>query len=398
MVKKSSKAALTDRELQVARLVLASKTTGDIAFVLNIAEGTVGAHLSRIYEFYGVDNRVGFLSHVYSTPELRHTLITREIALSDVVPPQMLVPRASPSMVAERNAPDLAMVLGEAAPFAYPLCFELINAAMDRQVPAIVRDGTTVWAGFLQGDMRFVVERVGAIPAPATPQYDSDSADTIVNHGLNLSATRMTAWLYALRAAALALCGSERQQTEAMEAAEAAGALVASSQLLPWTMRVTRVFVYACSARSALGLERLLQLASEIDSFNPVRVYVLALAVRLAHHLGSAHRATEKSAMKLFVAEVNAVREEIQRRASQTLFKAQTDSLGPFFGAGWQKTADGRFAHQCLKDDPELDLVLLLEAQILRETLDYAKVAAEFPDFRCKLKLAHEKLRAQQEA
>ena len=394
MKSKVEKTALTERELQVTRMVLASKTTGDIARILNIAEGTVGAHLSKIYAFYGVDNRVGLLSHIYATPELRHTLITAAIAMTDTSTPTALQARGLISMVAERNAPDLSIRLGDASPFSYPLSVELLNASMDRHVPHIVREGPTIWAGFLQGDMRFVIDRVAAIAPPIAPHHD-ESGETVVNHGLNVAATRMTAWLYALRAAALALCGSERQQSDAMTAAEAAGAFVASSQLLPWTMRVTRIFVYACSTRSAAGLERLLQLADEIESLNPVRIYVLTLAVRLAQHLGPAQRTTQKSAMDLFAAEALAVREEIQRRASNTVFNVKSDQVANFLGSGWRRTDDGRYAHQCLVGDDALDLYLMLEVQILREVLDYSKVVLDYPDYREKLKLAHAKLRLQ---
>lgn len=394
-LKKGTKNSLTERELQVARMVLASKTTGDIAQILGIAEGTVGAHLSRIYAFYGVDNRVGFLSLIYATPELRQSLITESIAMTDTVAPMALRPNVAISLVAERNAPDLTMKLGEATPYSYPLCLELLNAAVDRHVPHIVREGPTIWAAFLQGDLRYVVERIGTVAPPASPPRDHESGETVVNLGLNLSVTRMTAWLYALRAAAQALCGSERQQSEAMDAAEAAAALVASSQMLPWTMRVTRVFVYACSTRSAAGLERLLQLAAEIDSLNPVRIYVLTLAVRLAHHLGAAQRVAHKTALDLFVAEATAAREEIQRRASTTIFNVRSEAVSSFLGAGWKKTSDGRYAHQCLAEDPALDLYLLLEAQILWGTLDYSKVVTDYPDYREKVKLAHTKLKEQ---
>lgn len=394
MKKKEAKTALTERELQVTRMILASKTTADIARILGIAEGTVGAHLSRIYAFYDVDNRVGLLSHIYATPALRQTLITAAIAMTDGMPLDALQPGGSIAMVAERNAPDLSMRLGDTSPFTYPLCLELLNASMARHVPNIVREGPTIWAGFLQGDMRFVIDRVAAIAPPMTPQHD-ESGETVVNHGLNVATTRMTAWLYALRAAALALCGSERQQSDAMTAAEAAGAFVASSQLLPWTMRVTRVFVYACSTRSAAGLERLLQLAAEIDSLNPVRIYVLTLAVRLAHHLGSTQRVTHKLAMELFVAEAVAVREEIQRRASNTVFNVRSDQMVNLLGAGWKKTSDGRYVHQCLVDDVALDLYLMLEMQILRGALDYAKVVLDYPDYREKVRQAHAKLRLQ---
>lgn len=396
MKNKVQKTALTERELQVTRMILASKTTGDIARILGIAEGTVGAHLSRIYAFYGVDNRVGLLSHIYATPALRQTLITAAVAMTDTASTAALLPGGSIALIAERNAPDLSMRLGDTSPFSYPLCLELLNASMDRHVPPIVREGPTLWAGFLQGDMRFVIDRVAAIAPPIAPHYD-ESGETVVNHGLNVAATRMTAWLYALRAAALALCGSERQQSDAMTAAEAAGAFVASSQLLPWTMRVTRIFVYACSARSAAGLERLLQLAAEIDSLNPVRIYVLTLAVRLAHHLGPAQRPAHKTAMDLFVAEAMAVREEIQRRASNTVFNVQSDQVANFLGAGWKKTSDGRYAHQCLPDDDPLDRFLLLETHILRGVLDYSKVVLDYPDYREQLKLAQAKLRLQRD-
>lgn len=394
-MKKGSKQSLTVREVQVARMVLASKTTADIAHILGIAEGTVGAHLSRIYAFYGVDSRVGFLSLIYATPELRHSLITRENALTDTVTPAALRANLPLSMVPERNAPDLSTRLGETAPYSYPLCLELMNSTMDHRVSSVVRDGPTIWAAFLLGDMRYVIERVGSIAAPLEPFQDNGTGETVANHGLGLAATRMTAWLFALRAAAQAVCGSEREQTQAMDIADHAATLVASSQLLPWTLRVTRVFVYACSTRSAAGLDRLLELAAEIDTLNPVRMYVLTLAIRLAFHLGPAQRVAQKNAMDLFVAEANAVREEIQRRASATLFNVRSDAVANFLGGGWRKTSDGRYAHQCLESEPELDLYLMLESQILRDTLDYSRVIADYPDYREKLKIAHAQLRAQ---
>jgi DNA-binding CsgD family transcriptional regulator len=396
-VKKNVKTSLTERELQIARLVLASKSTGDIAQILDIAEGTVGAHLSRVYAFFGVASRVAFLTHVYATPQVRLTLISAEVAMTDAVTPAALRLPSGIALVAERNAPDLTIRLGDSASYAYPLCLELLNASMDRQVPQIVRDGPVIWAGFLQGDLRFVVDRVTQITPPVM-SGDADSGATLINHGLNIATTRMTAWLYALRAAALAICGSEKQHTDAMAAAEAAGALVASSQLLPWTMRVTRVFVYACSTKSVAGLDRLLQLAGEIDSLNPVRIYVLTLAVRLAHYLGPDARGQHRTAMELFVAETGEMRQQIQRQASNTVFNVKSEFLTQSLGAGARKSRDGRYAHQCLPDDAELDLYLALESQILRDSLDYTSVTAEYPEYRAKLKLAHAKLRERRES
>ncbi len=398
-MKRLTKDALTTRETQVARLVLASKTTAEIATILGMAEGTVGAHLSQIYAFYEVDNRVGFISRVYSTPELRRSLISESNAMTDTLTPQALASHPSPQIVAERNAPDLSLRLGESAPYSYPLCLELLNSTVDRGVPAIVRDGPMVWTAFLQGDLRFVVDRVNALTKPlSSPRADSHAGETVAQLGVSVASMRMTAWLLALRAAALAITGSERQQSDALAAADAAVDDVASSQLLPWTMRITRLFVYAVSTRSASGLERLLQLNTEIDSLNPVRMYLLALAARLAMYLGPTQRVMQKVALDLFFEEANAVREEIQRRASATVFNVRAKAAGEAFGVGWQKTADGRYAHQCLKDDPALDVYLMLEAAILREAKDYAKVVADYPDYREKLKLAHAKLRAQRKA
>lgn len=398
-MKRRTKAALTARETQVARLVLASKTTAEIASILGMAEGTVGAHLSQVYAFYEVDNRAGFIARVYSTPELRRSLISETNAMTDTVTPQALVAPASAQVVAERNAPDLSMRLGESAPYSYPLCLELLNSTVDRGVPVIVREGPMVWTAFLQGDLRFVVDRVSALTAPlTTSRLDSHAGETVAQLGVNVASLRMTAWLMALRTAALALCGSERQQSDALAAADAAAAQVASSQLLPWTLRITRVFVYAVSTRSASGLERLLQLNTEIDPLNPVRIYLLALAVRLSQHLGASQRLLQKVSMDLFLEEANAVREEIQRRASATVFNVRAKAVGEAFAAGWEKAADGRYRHQCLKDDPELDTYLMLEAAILREAREYVNVVTEYPDYREKLKLAHAKLRAQRKA
>jgi hypothetical protein len=366
-----------------------------MSLILGIAEGTISAHLSSVYAFYGVSNRYSFLNLVYSCAALRHSLISEQNAMSHTLTPAALQHSGAEAIVAERNAPDLTFKLGDATPFAYPLCIELINASFDRNMPDLLREGPTVWAGFLQGDLRFVIDRVNAISLPDTPQARDGFGETVFNGGHRIASTRMTAWLYAVRAAATALCGSESQQRVALDAADAAAAEVVSSQLLPWTLRVTRIFAYACSTRSPAGLDRLLQMASEIETLNPLRLYMLTLASRLAHHIGPTQREAQKAVMSLLVKEAGAAREDIQRRSSTTVFNLRAPPDTRLVGPTWRKMADGRYAHQCLADDPELDAWLLLESQILRETRTYEDVIAEFPNYRQQLRMAHIKLRAQ---
>lgn len=50
---------LTDRELDILRLVAAEKTNAEIALTLNMAERTVRYHLENIYGKLGVKTRVG---------------------------------------------------------------------------------------------------------------------------------------------------------------------------------------------------------------------------------------------------------------------------------------------------------------------------------------------------
>jgi hypothetical protein len=366
--------------------------------ILGIAEGTISAHLSSVYAFHGVSNRYGFLSQVYSSPQLRRSLISEGTAMADAGTLATLHAGGGEGIVADRNAPDLSLKLGEATPYAYPLCIELINAAFDRAMPAILRDGPVIWAGFLQGDLRFVIERVNALAVPATRASAEACGETVFNHARQIAIARMTAWLFALRAAAVALCGSELQQTQALLAATDACTMVTSSQLLPWTMRVTRVFAYACLTKSPTGLDRLLQMATEMETLNPVRMYMLTLAIRLAHHIGATQRDAQKAIMLLLIAEADAAREEIQRRSSATVFNVRSDSFTNILGPSWIKMSDGRYAHQCLLDDPELDAWLVLESLILSETRDYADVIQEFPNYREQLRLAHIKLRAQRSA
>lgn len=366
-----------------------------MSLILGIAEGTISAHLSNVYAFHGVSNRYGFLNLVYSSPELRHSLISEQVAMTHTLTPAALQAPGAEAILAERNAPDLTLKLGDATPYAYPLCIELINASFDRSMPAVLREGPTVWVGFLQGDLRFVIERINAIAPPDLPLATEGFGETIFNQGHRLASARMTAWLYAVRAAAMALCGSERQQENALDAAEAACAMVVSSQLLPWTLRVTRIFVYACSTKSPAGLDRLLQMATEIETLNPLRQYMLTLAIRLAHHIGVTQRETQKNIMLLLIKAADASREDIQRRSSSTVFNMRSKPVTKLLGPSWIKVSDGRYAHQCLLDDPELDAWLLLESQILREIRNYAEVIEEFPNYREQLRHAHVKLRAQ---
>lgn len=366
-----------------------------MSLILGIAEGTISAHLSSVYAFHGVSNRYSFLNLVYSSAELRHSLITADNAMTHTLTPEALQASGSDAILAERNAPDLTLKLGDATPYAYPLCIELVNASFDRSMPAVLREGATVWAAFLQGDLRFVIDRINAITSPAAPQSDEAFGETVFNLGHKIASARMIAWLYAVRAAATALCGSERQQSNALDAATAACDEVASSQLLPWTLRVTRIFTYACSTKSPAGLDRLLQMASEVETLNPLRLYMLTLTIRLAHHIGPTQRETQKAVMLLLIKEADAAREDIQRRSSSTVFNMRGHPDTKLVGARWKKAADGRYAHQCLFDDPELDAWLSLESHILRETKSYEDVIAEFPEYREKLRQAHIKLRAQ---
>lgn len=363
--------------------------------ILGIAEGTISAHLSSVYFFYGVSSRYGFLNLVYSNAEIRRSLITEQNTLTSTVTPAALQASGAETIVAERNAPDLTLKLGEVAPYAYPLCIELVHAAFDRRMAEILREAPTVWSGFLQGDFRFVITRINAIAPADISVSRRECGETVVKQVSDVSVARMTAWLYSLRAAATALCGSEREQTDALHLAESACALVSSSQLLPWTLRVTRIFVYACLTKSPTGLDRLMQMATEMEALNPVRVYMLTLAIRLAQHIDPTSRDTQKAIMLLLVAEADAAREEIERRSSATVFNLRAEAMRKFLGPAWVKMSDGRFAHQCLPDDPELDAWLLLESQILRETKHYADVIAEFPEYREQLRQAHIKLRAQ---
>ena len=393
-MKFSKKTSLTARELQVARLLLASKTTSEMSQILGIAEGTISAHLSSVYSFHGVSSRYGFLNLVYSNSEMRGVLINSQVAMTDAVTPETLSAAGADQIVSGRNAPDLSLTLGEVTAYAYPLCIELINSAFDRNMPAILRSGPIIWAGFLQGDLRYVVDCIDAI-TPADTSFSNDDDEAVaIKKGHKISIARMVAWLYAVRAAALALCGSERQQSNALQLAEVASGMVISSQLLPWTIRITRLFVYACSTNSPLGIDRLRQMAAEIEALNPLRLYILTLALRLAHHIGVTQRTAHREIMLLLVAEAEAAREEIQRRSSSTVFNMRSDAINRLYGPSYVKTSDGRYVNQCLMDDPALDIWLLLEWQILHETKNYVDVIREFPQYREELRRAHAKLHA----
>lgn len=54
-----SKQSLTDRELEVARLVAAEKTNKEIAHALKIQPATVRGHLEAIYLKLEIHTRVG---------------------------------------------------------------------------------------------------------------------------------------------------------------------------------------------------------------------------------------------------------------------------------------------------------------------------------------------------
>jgi DNA-binding CsgD family transcriptional regulator len=54
----SEKAALTDRELEVLRQVVAGKTNQEIAVILGISYKTVEKHVDSIYSKLGVASRV----------------------------------------------------------------------------------------------------------------------------------------------------------------------------------------------------------------------------------------------------------------------------------------------------------------------------------------------------
>lgn len=49
---------LTNRQLDMLRLVTGGKTNREIGLVLNISEKTVEKHLCRIFEILGVSSRV----------------------------------------------------------------------------------------------------------------------------------------------------------------------------------------------------------------------------------------------------------------------------------------------------------------------------------------------------
>lgn len=394
----TSKNSLTARQTQVARLLLASKTTAEMSQLLGIAEGTISAHLSHVYSLYGVSNRYGFLSLVYSNPELRRSLIGEHTALTTTPSPDALQALDEVSILPERNAPDLTLKLGALAPYAYPLCIELVNASFDRSMQPLLREGPTVWAAFLQGDLRFVIDRINGLATRYAPLTTEPRGDAAGVQGNQIESARITSWLYCIRAASVALCGTEREQLSALDSAEAACNHVASSQLLPRTMRVTRIFTYACSTKSPSGLDRLLQLATETDSLSPLRLYLHTLAARLAHDIGTSQIEKQQLAKRLLIAEAEATREEIQRRSSATVFNVRVQPDSRWSGPRWNKMPDGRFAHQCLLDDPQLDIWLLLEWQILRETKKYEAVIAEFPQYREQIRHAHIKLREQRTA
>jgi len=56
-------ARLTDRELQIAKLVIAGKTNGEIAAALKLKQGTVKNHLSRIFNKLNISSRTELAVH-----------------------------------------------------------------------------------------------------------------------------------------------------------------------------------------------------------------------------------------------------------------------------------------------------------------------------------------------
>jgi two-component system nitrate/nitrite response regulator NarL len=75
-------ARLTQRELEIVRLVAAGQSTSDIAQNINVAKGTVKVHLHHVYEKLGVKGR------------LELTLFARDRGLFS--PLHYLVPGRSP--------------------------------------------------------------------------------------------------------------------------------------------------------------------------------------------------------------------------------------------------------------------------------------------------------------
>src|SRR5690606_16489551 len=70
-VRKPTGRALTERELQVLRLVADGASNRDAARRLFISEASIKTHLQHIYDKLGVRDRAGAVSEAYRRGELR---------------------------------------------------------------------------------------------------------------------------------------------------------------------------------------------------------------------------------------------------------------------------------------------------------------------------------------
>lgn len=62
---------LTERELQVADLIMQGASNGDISKTLKITSGTTKTHVSHIFDKLNVNSRVGLVMALYSAMEKR---------------------------------------------------------------------------------------------------------------------------------------------------------------------------------------------------------------------------------------------------------------------------------------------------------------------------------------
>lgn len=65
-----SKSILTKREREVFELLISSKTTREIAFILNINEKTVRNHISNVMQKLGVKGRSGAVIELLKLKEI----------------------------------------------------------------------------------------------------------------------------------------------------------------------------------------------------------------------------------------------------------------------------------------------------------------------------------------
>lgn len=68
VVTPTSGAVLTDRQLEVLKLVAAGRSNKEIARSLSISEGTVRVHLTAVFRALGVDNRVSAAAALPTLP------------------------------------------------------------------------------------------------------------------------------------------------------------------------------------------------------------------------------------------------------------------------------------------------------------------------------------------